>query len=264
MASSRLRLNRSGSQPQLPPAKCARIAEQQALLLPLETTSHWILNDRLVGQLQHQAVGSAAILHRSTCAYEKTAETIDLTSSKRTDVIVVNSSQEDTCASDYSSIDQSECTIDNLSPSFFARNDISHARVGQRVIATVPVLSDDDGLIGNDEQFYNFGEEEEFLSQAAVERWQKGPEARLDIDDSQLGMRCPPALPCTSSPSPAQQLLAFLMLHNLDTLQPTLMAHEVASLDCMCMLTHNDIAYAGPAHPPVASCCLCAPFVRDS
>ena len=255
MASGRLRLNRSGSQPQLPPSKCARVAHDQVPLPPLETTSHWILNDRLLGQLQDHSTDSAALLHRPTCAVDEHAAK-DLPSNN-SDVIVISSSQEDNSTSDPSNIiGQFKAAVDNIVPPDSATCIIHDIRIEHRAVDTVPVLSDDEGLVSSDEHFYNFGEEEEFLSQAAVVKWQEGPEAEFILDDVQHGTHCPPASLCTAPPSPAQELMAFLVRHNLDTLQPTLMAHEVVSLNCMCMLTHNDIAYATPL--PLASCFLCA------
>jgi hypothetical protein len=199
-----------------------RAVDDQVHPPPLETTSHWILNDRLVGQLQLQAVGSAAVSHPMTGAVDKGIAAAN-------DVIVISSSQEDSSASDCSFMDQRE-----------------------RVVTAVPSICDEDVSIANDEQFYNFGEEEEFLSQAAVARWQEGAESQFILDDSQHGTHC--LTHCDSSPSPAQQLLHFLALHNLDSLEPTLMDHEVSSLNCMCMLTQNDIAYV------LALCCLRAPL----
>lgn len=243
MASGRLRLNRNGSQSQLPPAKSARTADERGTVPLLETTSHWILNDKLIGQVRLQAGGTASgSSHLSSPEHRNIS---DLSSSISAQVIVVSSSQEDSSASESSFISQDGCIIDIVTPALGAGGAARNCGDGRRVVpAAVPAHCDDDGLIASDEQCYTFGEEEEFLSQAAVARWQQGPEALVILDDDSSESSL--ASPRADVPSPAQELLAYLTLHNLNALQPTLLAHEVSSISCMCMLTHSDIACAAP------------------
>ena len=256
MASGRLRLSRPGPPLQLPLSKSVRVIDEPGLLPPLVATSHWILNDRLIGQLQHKVVGSSANSGRFAADRKKVVSN-NLSGRSVADVIVISSSQEDNSASDCSFISECEDAIDSSAHTMIACGVLQDAGVGHP--AASELRSDDDGC---DEQVYNFGEEEELLSQAAVAKWQEGPEAQSILDKDRHGTHGLPEHGCPALPSPAQELMAFLTLKNLDTLQPTLMAHEVVSLNCMCMLTQNDIACAAPL--PLAPCCLRIPVASTS
>ena len=232
MASGRLRLNRPGSQLQPPPAKSVCISDERALLPPIETTSHWILNDRLVvQQQQQQAGGHPACISQLGCTVDEKVLVID-----------ISSSEEDNGASDCSFVSQGECAtgqyvIENCDPPVDGSGVVLDSKSGQHAPAPVPVPVGARVVDDGDEQIYTFGEEEEFLSQAAVARWRKDARSQDQEghdDDSILDDTYG-----TYSP-----LLAFLTLHNLDTLLPTLLAHEVVSIGCMCILTSNDIACA--------------------
>ena len=272
MASGRLRLNR---QLQQPPAKSMRIAEDNLCAVPpLEATSHWILNDRVLGQLHQQAGGrtpAAAAGGTYIHVHDAPAPVIAMSASSAADVIFIGSSQEEDSSSGSSFVSQGADNCDGgaSQPSeraadsgFTKTSDESSVAVeggrGQHAVAAAAFAAsavahhDDDAAVGSEEQFYTFGEEEELLSQAAVARWQLQPEAHAILDDGQHETH-----PQSAALSPAQcnsqELLAFLALHNLDAVLPTLLAHEVASVACMCMLTHSDISCATPPPLPLSS-----------
>ena len=230
MASGRLRLSRPGSQLQLPPAKSLHITDELDILPPLETTSHWILNDKIVVEQQRQAGRSTSNGCSGCDVAGNVAAPMDSSSLKASDVIVISSSEDR--ASDCSFISEGECVAHNsVLPSLD-----SECKQQTPIAVAVTARLDDDF---SDEQIYTFGEEEEFLSQAAVAKWQTvtgcadkdRAEPESILDDISCG---------TCSP-PVQELMAFLSLHNLNTLLPTLLAHEVVAISCMCILTHNDI-----------------------
>lgn len=270
MASGRLRLNRRSSQLQQPPSKALCIAEENPCAPPpLEATSHWILNDRLLGQLQQQAGGTAAAGgNRDSAVHQTRAAAIAISDKSASDVIVIGSSQDDDSASDSSFVSQgghNSCGGGSQPGELAFDGDITKTSDaggnaledgGGRVVAAPPAVAavcrDDGTAIGSEEQLYTFGDEEEFLSQAAVARWQQQPEAHVLLDDDHHETYPQPTAPLPAQCS-TQALLAFLALHNLDTLLPTLLAHEVTSIGCVCALTHSDISCAAPT---------CKPFPR--
>jgi hypothetical protein len=206
------------------------ITDERNLPPSIESTSHWILNDRLVvQQQQQQAGGHATCIGHLGCTVDEKVLVID-----------ISSSDEDNGASDCSFVSQGECAtgqrvIENCDQQSDGNAIALDSKSVQDAPAPVTVgarLVDD----GSDEQIYTFGEEEEFLSQAAVARWREntGSQDQEAPDDSM-----PVDIYGTDSP-----LLAFLTLHNLDKLLPTLLAHEIVSIGCMCILTLNDIACA--------------------
>jgi hypothetical protein len=230
MASGRLRLNRSGSQLQLPPAKSLHITDDLDILPPIESTSHWILNDKIVVEQRRQAGCSTGNGYSVCDADGNIAASMDSSSLKASDVIVISSSEDR--ASDCSFISEGECVAhDAVLPLLD-----SECKQQTPIAVAVTARLDDDF---SDEQIYTFGEEEEFLSQAAVAKWQK-------VTGSADKDRAEPEsiledISCGTCSPPVQELMAFLSLHNLNSLLPTLLAHEVVSISCMCILTHNDI-----------------------
>jgi hypothetical protein len=226
-----------------------RLGDEPGFLPPLEATSHWILNDRLVGQLQNQDATSAANSDRA--AAEKKPPPSDALGSGAADVIVIGSSQEDDGGSDGTFISQCDLDIDDSARSLTASGIAQDTGAETLSAASEPARTDDECC---DELVYNFGEEEELLSQAAAAKWHEGRNAEQMLDESGHETCCPAGQGCPAQPSPAQELAAFLAQHNLDALLPSLAAHEVTSLGCLCMLTQRDIVCAAP--PPLAPRCF--------